>query len=109
MFFFFFRSQSPQLLAKKHKKSNQPPSGLRSSWDSAIKQKFIAPANKLNTEDDDSLVRFGGMVGDDEDDEVERSVIVTDKGLKRAPSDCVRTTLVHGNDNRITNEFSHRP
>ena len=105
--FFFFRSQSPQPLAKKHKKSNQPPSGLHSGWDSAIKQKFIAPANKSNTEDDDSLVQFGGMVGDDEDDEVEQSVIVTDKGLQQAPSDYVHTTLVHGNNNRMTNEFSH--
>ena len=88
--FFFFRSQSPQPLAKKHKKSNQPPSGLRSGWDSAIKQKFIAPANKSNTEDDDSLVQFKGMVGDDEDDKVEWSVVVMDKGLKQALSDmCV--------------------
>ncbi|KAF8799804.1 hypothetical protein BYT27DRAFT_7221912 [Phlegmacium glaucopus] len=71
---------------KKFKKSNQPPSGLRSGWDSAIKAKSIAPANKSNTEDDDSLVQFGGMVGDDEDDEVERSVVVNDKGSKRGPS-----------------------
>ena len=71
--------------------------------------KFIAPANKSNTEDDDSLVWFEGMVGDDEDDEVERLVVVMDKGLKRAPSDYVHTTLVHGNNNRMTNKFSHCP
>jgi hypothetical protein len=66
---------------------------------SAIKQKFIAPANKSNTEDDDSLVQYGGMVGDDKDDEVERSVIVMDKGFKRAPSNYVHTTPVHVNNN----------
>ena len=42
--------------------------------------KSIAPATK--TDDDDSLTQYGGMVGDDEDDEVERSVIVKDKGSK---------------------------
>jgi len=47
-----------------------------------MKAKPIAPANKSNKEDDDSLVQYGGMVGDDEDDEVERLVIVKDKGLK---------------------------
>jgi hypothetical protein len=63
----------------------------------------------LNTEDDDSLVQFGGIVGDDKDDEVERLVIVMDKGLKQAPSDYVHTTLVHGNNNRMTKEFSCHP
>jgi hypothetical protein len=79
-------------LAKKPKKSNQPPSGLRSGWDSAIKAKTIAPANKSNTEDDNS--QYAGMIGDNEDDEVERSAVVNDKGSKQGPSHYVRTSLV---------------
>ena len=36
------------------------------------------------------------MVADDEDDEVERKVIVNDKGSKRGPSNYVRiTSQVH--------------
>ena len=34
------------------------------------------------------------MIGDDEDDEVERSVVVVDKKSKRGPSDYVRISLV---------------
>ena len=34
------------------------------------------------------------MVGDDEDDEVERSAVVKDKKLKQGPSDYVRISLV---------------
>jgi hypothetical protein len=76
--------------AKKPKKSNQPPSGLRSGWDSAIKSS--APADKSNQEDDiDSLVWYGGMVGDEENDEMEWSVIMNDKGPKRGPNRYVRT------------------
>ena len=44
--------------------------------------KSIVLANKSNTEDDDSLVQYGGMIGDDEDDEVKWLVVVKDKGLK---------------------------
>ncbi|KIM49896.1 hypothetical protein M413DRAFT_43621, partial [Hebeloma cylindrosporum] len=80
------RSPSPQPPSKKPKKSNQPPSGLRSGWDSAIKAKSITPAIKSNTEDGDSLVQYGGMVGDDEDDAVERAVVVKGKGSKQGPS-----------------------
>jgi hypothetical protein len=70
---------------------NQPPSGLRSGWDSAVKAKSIAPAHKTNAEDDDSLVRYGGMVGDDEDDEMERSVVINNGVVKRSPTNYVRT------------------
>jgi hypothetical protein len=35
-------------------------------------------------------VAYGGMVGDDEDDEVERSAVVNHKGIKRSPSNYVR-------------------
>jgi hypothetical protein len=86
--------QSPPPLAKKSKKLNQPPSGLRSGWDSAIKDKAITPANNLksNTEEaDNSPEQYGGMIGDDEDDEVERSVVVNDKKPKRGPSNYVST------------------
>ena len=58
-------------------------------------------------EDDDSLVQYGGMVGDDEDDEVERLVVVKDKGLKRGPSNYVRTSLVHLSNNKLRNKCSH--
>ena len=68
--------------------------------------KSIAPATK--TDDDDSLTQYGGMVGDDEDDEVERSVIVKDKGSKRGPSQYVRISLVHVS-NKLIDEFSHPP
>ena len=34
------------------------------------------------------------MVGDDEDDEVERSAVVKDKKSKQGPSDYVRISLV---------------
>jgi hypothetical protein len=71
--------------------------------------KSFAPANKSNTEDDDSLVQYRGMVGDDEDDEVERSVIVKDKGSKRGPSHCVRISLVHVSIIALRDKFSHLP
>ena len=49
------------------------------------------------------------MVGDDEDDEVERLVVVKDKGLKRGPSNYVRTSLVHLSNNKLRNKCSHHP
>lgn len=74
---------------------NQPPSGLRSGWDSAIKAKTVTPANKSSTEEDEtSPAQYGGMIGDDEDDEVERSVVVKDIKSKRGPSDYVCISLV---------------
>ena len=53
--------------------------------------------------EDDSPVQFSGMVGDDEDDEVERSVLVNDKGSKKGPSDYVRTyfKLIHVSNYRF--------
>jgi hypothetical protein len=55
-------------------------SSLRSGWDSAIKAKTVKAPNKSSTEEDDtSPALYGGMIGDNEDDEVERSVVVKDK------------------------------
>ena len=105
----FLSSQSPQPLAKKPKKLNQPSSGLHSGWDSAIKLECIALADQWNTEDEDSLVQYGGMVGDDEDDDVKWSVVVKDKGSKQGPSNYVHTTLVHVSSNKLTNKLSHHP
>ncbi|KAF8808307.1 hypothetical protein BYT27DRAFT_7222942 [Phlegmacium glaucopus] len=75
-------SLSQAVPAKKPKKSNQPPSGLRSGWDSAIKTKLMAPAEKTHQEHNDSPARYGGMVSDNEDDEMERSAVVNDKDSK---------------------------
>ena len=47
------------------------------------------------------------MVGDDEDDEVERSVAVKEKGSKRGPSHYVCTSLVHVSNNELIDESSH--
>jgi len=49
------------------------------------------------------------MVGDDEDDEVERSVVVKEKGSKRGPSHYVRASLVHVSNNELIEESSHQP
>jgi hypothetical protein len=56
----------------------------------------VAPANKSSTEEDDtSPAQFGGMIGDDEDDEVELSAIVNDKKSKRGgANDYVRISLI---------------
>ncbi|KAF8815367.1 hypothetical protein BYT27DRAFT_7249255 [Phlegmacium glaucopus] len=78
-------SLSQTVQAKKLKRSNQMTSGLRSGWDSMDKTKPSAPAAKSHQEDNDSLVRYGGMVSDDSDDE-ERSAIMSDKGPKRSPN-----------------------
>ena len=47
-------------------------------------------------------------MGDDEDDEVERSVVVKDKGPKRGPSHYVRISLVYV-INELIDESSHPP
>ena len=60
-------------------------------------------------EEDDSLAGYGGMVGDDEDDEVEQSVIMKEKGSKWGPSHYVRTSLVHVSNNELIDESSHQP
>ena len=52
-------------------------------------------------EDYDSLTRYGGMVGDDEDDEVERSVVGIEKGSKRGPSQYVHTSIVHVSNRKL--------
>ena len=44
------------------------------------------------------------MVGDDEDDEVEQSVVVKEKGSKRGPSHYVCTSLVHVSNNELHQE-----
>ncbi|KAF8801772.1 hypothetical protein BYT27DRAFT_7226672 [Phlegmacium glaucopus] len=87
-------SQSQAGPVKKAKKSNQPPSGLRSGWDDAIKTKLIAPADKTHQEDNNLLARYGGMISDNEDDEMERSAIVNDKGSKRGPNNYVPHRLI---------------
>ena len=68
--------------------------------------KSIAPATKMD--DDNSLAWYGGMVGDDEDDEVEWSVVVKDKGSKWGPSHYVCISLVHVS-NELIDESSHPP
>lgn len=78
------------------KKSNQLPSGFRSGWDSAVKAKPIASANKSNAEDDNSAEKYGGMIGDNEDDEVERrSVVNSNKESKPGASNYVRICSIH--------------
>jgi hypothetical protein len=49
----------------------------------------------MELEDGNSLSQYGGIVGDNEDDEVERSAVVNDKQSKRlgGPSNYVRTFL----------------
>src|SRR6266511_3720168 len=58
----------------KHKKSNQPPSSIHSSWKKTQKSgQGTHPEKK--TSDLESAVHYGGMVGDSEDDDVESSAI----------------------------------
>ena len=47
-------------------------------------------------------------MGDDEDDEVEQSVVVKDKGPKRGPSHYARISLVHV-INELIDESSRPP
>lgn len=54
-------------------------------------------------------MRYGGMVGDEEDDEMERSAIVNDKGPKRGPNHYVRTSLVHVSNHKFIDQFSRHP
>jgi hypothetical protein len=55
--------------------------------------KSLALASKSNTEDDNSLARYGGMVGDDEDDKVERPAVVNDKRLLLFAKKLVKTQI----------------
>ena len=74
-------------LNKKSKKTNQPPSGLITGWDRDMSGLKVTAgvtqaASELIQDDlDGSMVRFGGLVGDDEDEEVERVKDVSNSGV----------------------------
>ena len=90
----FSLKPKPTAFGKETQKIKPAPSGLHSGWDtSTIKHKTVAPDIKSNTEDDNPLVQYGGMIADNEDDEVERKVVVNDKVSKRGPSDYVHISL----------------
>lgn len=57
--------------SKKSKKSNRPPSGLLPGWD-----RNQSPAGKdIASTEDDSMVQYGGLVDDEEDDEIEKAAV----------------------------------
>ena len=65
--------------SKKSKKSNQPPSGLLRGWDHNESQSTsAAPAaagKDVASTDDDSMVQYGGLLEDGEDDEIEKAAV----------------------------------
>jgi hypothetical protein len=66
-------------LNKKSKKINQPPSGLITGWDRDVSgSKVTAGVTASEHDVDESMVRFGGLVKDEEDDEIERVAIRKD-------------------------------
>lgn len=70
---------------KKSKKSNQPPSGLLPGWDRDKSLSMTTPAAAKDAvgpqAGDDSMVQYGGLLDDEEDDEIER-VAVHKKTIK---------------------------
>lgn|SRR5271155_1728887 len=66
---------------KKQRRGNVVPSGLLCGWDSAPVSSVKAAT--MGSENDNS-VRYGGMVGDSEDDVIERAAIILgNKSLKK--------------------------
>ena len=66
---------------KKSKKTNQLPTGLITSWDrdmSRSKATAGAITSELIQDVDEFMVQFGGLVKDEEDDEIERVAIHKD-------------------------------
>lgn len=65
-----------QLLKKKVRSANQQPSvGIIANWDSTTNNVPSTFQNPVRDHDDDSMVRPGGFVGDEETDEIERGAV----------------------------------
>ena len=77
-----YRASEQRTGSKKSKKSNQPPSGLLPGWDhNQSKSTSAAPANAAAGKDnvsakDDSMVQYGGLLEDEEDDEIEKAAVL---------------------------------
>jgi hypothetical protein len=67
-------------LNKKSKKTNQPPSGFIAGWDRDVSgsKATAATASELIQDVDESMVQYGGLIDDEEDDEIERVAIRKD-------------------------------
>jgi len=73
-----YRASEQQTGSKKSKKSNQPPSGLLPGWDRNRSQATsAAPAagKDIVSTEDDSMVQYGGLLEDEEDDEIEKTAV----------------------------------
>lgn len=73
-----YRALEQRTGSKKSKKSNRPPSGLLPGWDRNQSQSTSAapPAGKgIASTEDDSMVQYGGLVEDEEDDEIEKAAV----------------------------------
>ena len=87
-------SENTAKLTKKAK--NKPTiSGLIPGWDSNLKTSSSV-SNEVITpvEDDDSMVRYGGMVDDEEDDDLEHVAVVSGKLSKKGSFICRSTYYV---------------
>jgi len=75
-----YRASEQRTGSKKSKKSNRPPSGLLLGWDCNQSHSTSAapPAGKdiVSAEDDsESMVQYGGLLEDGEDDEIEKAAV----------------------------------
>jgi len=73
-----YRASEHQTGTKKSKKSNRPPSGLLPGWDHNQSQSTSAapPAGKdIVSAEDDSMVQYGGLLEDGEDDAIEQAAV----------------------------------
>jgi hypothetical protein len=67
-------SPEPGPSSKKLKKSHQPPSGVHSSWKKTQKSGQSTHLEQTKS-DSESAVRYGGLMGDSENVDVESSII----------------------------------
>ena len=83
--------------AKPTKKAKNKPtiSGLIPGWDSNFKvSSKVSNEVTAPVDDNDSMVQYSGMVGDEEDDDLERVAVVSGKSSKKGTLVCHSTNCV---------------
>ena len=85
-------SENPAKQPSKKVKNNHTVLGLIPGWDS--KYKALSKASNEVTapvDDDDSMVQYSGMVGDEEDDDLECVAVISGKSSKKGTLVCHST------------------